>query len=103
MFVHKQSPKNQHIFYEKEYTNSLNVADRFDRLWTKERQLDVFTDLYEEGTQISVKAGYLNLEQSIEDSGDEASSSKSGYYAGIGSEFWDLSKIRFSSRTGLCK
>ena len=66
-------------------------------LGQSEKQLDVFTDLYEEGTKVSVKAGYLNLDQRIDDSTNEFQSSKSGYYAGIGLNFGISPKFDFQA------
>jgi len=63
----------------------------------KEKQLDVFTDLYEDGSKLAVKVGYLSLSQSVEDSGDTVTDTKSGYYAGIAFNFGVSPKFDFQT------
>ncbi|PQJ15457.1 porin family protein [Aureicoccus marinus] len=80
--------------------NALLIVALFCGLLTfgqNEKQIDVFTDLYEDGSKLSFKAGYLSLSQTLEDSGNSMSDSKSGYYAGIAFNFGVSPKFDFQT------
>ena len=62
-----------------------------------ENELDVFTDLYEGGSKLSAKAGYLSLSQRLENAGDEITDDRSGFYAGVAFNFGISPKFDFQT------
>ena len=76
---------------------SLLLVSSVTAFGQNEKQLDVFTDLYDDGSKLAIKVGYLKLSQVIEDAPQTETNPRSGYYAGIAFNFGVSPKFDFQT------